>query len=180
MADGGYDPSIPRAAFTSGALESCPGDENLPVSSHAPKLMKLRIRPLGLPVWITVKSIPQDSEYGRYPGELLPRSMRSTMEDHVRLLSIFRFDYRIWWTAAPTMVPTFSALDFPPDVARTAEGFRYTRWSESRFPTIYVSSIGNRSHESLGDWINPRTGRQLAAGGFSVLSEIEQPLAAGF
>ena len=179
MADGGYDPSIPRVAFTSGALETHPDDQNRAATAKGPELLKIRVRPLGLPLWVTVKSVHEQPDYGQYPGELLPDDMRPEMEDHLRMLSVFRMDYKIKWTTAPTMVPTFSALDFPPDVTATVNGLRYTRWDESRFPTIYVSKGGNRSHEELGDWINPRNGRQLAAGGESVLQEIERSLASG-
>jgi hypothetical protein len=174
----GYDPSIPRVAFSNGSLVREGNDLAELVLGERQVIHRIRVRPLFLPVWLPLHRTYRRFRYDGYPGELLPASMMEPRREHLRFMGIFRFDIRADWTGTPTFIPTHSALDFPEELSGGPERFRYTRWRESAFPKVYVSAGRNRPHdETAVTWIDPRTGKG-AAGEDAVLHEIATAFAA--
>lgn len=171
--ENGYDPTIPRVAFSNGTLVR--EGENLVELSQGKRetLHRIRIRPLFLPIWVTVHKAEREFKYGGYPGELLGQGMRRPVRDHVRYFGIFRFDMRADWESVPTFIPTHSALDFPEELTPGTDRFRYSRWKESSFDTLYVAAGRNLAHDQTDvDWINPRTGKAAPEGQNAILFEI--------
>ncbi|MFN3652280.1 MAG: hypothetical protein ACK47B_22095 [Armatimonadota bacterium] len=169
----GYHPRIPRVAFSNGTLVREGNELAEWVEGGGDVVHRISVRPLWLPLWLTYKKTRREFEYGGYPGELLPASLRRPVRDHKRLLGIFRFDFRARWEAIPTFIPTHSALDFPPDLTITDGRHRYTNWKRSPFPGLYVSQGRNLAHDATeADWIDPRTGRRAPAGANAILHEV--------
>lgn len=177
---GGYDPSIPRVAFSSGSLVNEGTDLAELTSGKRQVVHRVLVRPLWLPFWTTFHKTRREFRYGAFPGELIPSSLRRPVREHVRFLGIFRFDFRARWETIPTFIPTHSALDFPDDLEGGPERYRYTRWRESSFPRMFVSRGRNLPHdETAVEWIDPRTGRGAADGRNAVLEEIARSYTAG-
>ena len=171
----GYHPDIPRVAFSNGALVKEGNDLEELVEGRPGVVHRVSVKPLGLPLWLTVHKTRQSFRYGGFPGELLPESLRVPVRDHARFLGIFRLDFRARWETIPTFVPTHSALDFPDEVTGEARRYRYTQWRQSAFPTIYVSPYRNMAHDDREvTWTNPRSGRGAPEGWDAILYEISQ------
>ena len=170
---GGYDPSIPRVAFSNGALSTQGDDLAQLVRGKNEPMYRILIRPLWLPGWITFHVSNRKFEYGGYPGELLPRSLLTSTKEHVRFFGILRIDFRAHWENVPTFIPTHSALDFPEELVGGPRNFRYNRWRESAFPKFYVSPGRNLPHDQTEvNWIDPKTGKGAPNGENPVLYEI--------
>ncbi len=171
--ENGYAPAIPRAAFSTGSLVKEGTDLAELVKGKAAVIHRVQVRPLWLPLWITVRKTRRDFRYGAFPGELLPESMRTPVKGHVRFLSIFRFDFRTDWEKIPTFIPTHSALDFPEELEGGPRRFRYEHWRQSAFPQIYVSQDRNLPHDATRvNWIDPRTGKPAPRDADAILHEI--------
>lgn len=182
LGNGGYDPTIARVAFSNGALTKEGTDLAEWVKGKSGTSVRVQMQPLGLPFWVTIRKTQREFRYGAYPGELLPESLTRPVREHLRFLSLFRFDFRTRWEKIPTFIPTHSALDFPQELAGASGRFRYTRWRETPFPQVYVARGHNLAHdETSADWIDPRTGKAAPEGQNAVLYEIArafQPQAA--
>jgi hypothetical protein len=173
--DGGYDPDIPRVAFSNGSLVRDGNDLADLVDGDKEVVHRISVRPLGLPLWITLHRTRREFRYGAFPGELLPASLRDPVREHIRLLGIFRFDFRARWEKVPTFIPTHSALDFPEALSMNAERYRYQQWRQSAFPVLYVSPNRNLPHDvEEVPWVNPRTGKGAPPGTNAILYEVVQ------
>lgn len=175
LGQGGYHPGIPRVAFSNGTLVREGTELADFVEGKSDTTHQVSMRPLWLPIWFTIHRTQREFRYGAYPGELLPSSMTMPVRDHVRLLGIFRFDFRANWVNIPTFIPTHSALDFPDDLVVGAEArrYRYSKWRKTAFPKVYVARGRNLAHdETRVDWIDPTTGKGVPAGENAVLYEI--------
>lgn len=171
----GYHPDITHVAFSNGTLVREGAELADFVKGKSAVTHQVSVRPLWLPFWIPVRRTRREFRYGAYPGELLPSSMIVPVRDHVRLLSIFRVDYRATWRTIPTFIPTHSALDFPEELVAGSElrRYRYNQWQKTPFSKVYVARGRNLAHdETLVDWIDPRTGKGAPAGENAVLYEI--------
>jgi hypothetical protein len=175
---GGYHPGIPRVGFSNGTLIR-EGNELADFSQGKPDVAhRVSVRPLWLPLWITLHRTPREFRYGAYPGELLAASLRRPVREHVKLFGLFRFDFRARWEAIPTFIPTHSALDFPEDLTGSARRYRYSEWRKSAFTQFYVARGRNLAHDETSvDWIDPRTGKGAPQGQNAVLYEIAQATA---
>lgn len=173
MGNGGYDPSIPRIAFSNGALVKEGNELDELVMGKREVVHKVKVRPLFLPIWITMRKSRQEFRFGAYPGELLPDSMRMPVRTHARFLGLFRFDFRADWAKIPTFIPTHSALDFPEDLVGGPQRFRYQHWRTSPFASIYVNQGQNLPHDATHvHWVNPRSGKPAPDGIDAVVYEI--------
>lgn len=175
LGTGGYDPAIPRVGFSNGTLVR-EGEELADwAAGNADVIHRVTVRPLWLPVRITVRRTRRDFRYGAYPGELLGERLRRPVRHHMRLLGLFRLDFRADWEGVPTFIPTHSALDFPEELAGGPARFHYSRWRETAFARIYVARGRNLAHDDTSaDWIDPRTGRAAPGGENALLYEIAQ------
>ena len=172
---GGYHPDIPGVAFSNGTLVREGAELADFVKGKSAVTHQVSIRPLWLPVWIPIHRTRREFRYGAYPGELLPQSMCVPVKDHLRLLSIFRIDFRAGWRTIPTFIPTHSALDFPEELVTASEmrRYRYAQWKKTPFAKVYVARGRNLAHdETEVDWIDPHTGKGAPAGENAVLYEI--------
>jgi hypothetical protein len=175
LGKGGYHPDIPHVAFSNGTLAREGNELADFVKGKAAVTHQVSVRLLWLPFWIPMHRTRREFRYGSYPGELLPSSMTMPVQDHVRLLSIFRADYRATWRTIPTFIPTHSALDFPEELVAGEElrRYRYSQWQKTPFSKVYVARGRNLAHdETQVDWIDPRTGKNAPAGENAVLYEI--------
>jgi len=173
LGDHGYDPALPRVAFSSGSLVNEGTDLAELASGKRQVVHRISVRPLWLPLWVTLHRSYQEFRYGEYPGELLMSQLAQPVREHIRLFGIFRFDFRAQWESLPTFIPTHSALDFPDDLAGGPDRFRYARWRDTVFNRIYLSRDRNRTHDDTRvDWIDPRTGKGAPGDESAVLWEI--------
>ncbi|HEU4752097.1 MAG TPA: hypothetical protein VFU47_03235, partial [Armatimonadota bacterium] len=171
----GYDPRIPRVAFSNGTLVREGTDLAELVRGNASVVHRLSLRPLWLPLWLTLHKSRLDFRYGAYPGELVPLSLTQPIRTHKRFLGIFRVDLRARWEKIPTFIPTHSALDFPEELTGGPERFRYSRWRETEFQQIYIARNRNLPHDDTSaDWIDPKTGKGAPDGQNAVLYEVRQ------
>jgi hypothetical protein len=171
----GYHPGIPRVAFSNGTLTREGAELADFAEGKADVTHLVSMRPLWLPVWVPIHRTRREFKYGAYPGELLPSSLTMPVRDHVKLLGIFRFDFRAEWRHIPTFIPTHSALDFPETLVAGSElrRYRYSQWKKTAFPKVYVARGRNLAHdETQVDWVDPRTGKGVPAGENAVLYEI--------
>lgn len=176
--DKGYDPAIPRVAFSNGVFSKEGNGLAVVQEGKGEVVHRVRVRPLGLPVWLPFHKTYREFQYGGYPGELLPSSLMVPVRDHVRYLSLFRFDIRAEWLAVPTFIPTHSALDFPQTLVGRKEGSQYLYWRQTAFSQVYVAPGRNLAHDqSAVDWVDPRTGKGAPDGQNAILYEILQAFA---
>jgi hypothetical protein len=180
LGEGGYDPAVPRVAFSNGTLMREGNELADFVEGRREVLHRISLRPLWLPVWLTFHRTHRQFRYGGYPGELLPADLRRPIRTHRRIAGIFRLDFRARWESVPTFIPTHSALDFPSDLEGGPQRFRYNQWHATPFPKVYVSRGRNLAHdETAVDWIDPRTAQRPPSGQNAVLYEIAQAFVPG-
>lgn len=171
----GYHPGIPRVAFSNGSLVREGNELADLVEGKREVVHRVSVRPLWLPVWLTVHRTRSEFKYGAFPGELLPSSLRAPYRDHARFLGVLRVDFRARWEDIPTFIPTHSALDFPETLSGETERYRYSQWRQSAFPVLYVSPSRNLPHDRADvAWVNPRTGKGVPSGEKAILHEIAQ------
>jgi len=164
MGEDGYDPTIPRVAFTNGNFGNRDDGTDIIHFREGEPIHHILVRPLWLPLWTTVHRVRSMFRYDHFPGDRLENPFLLDLRLHFRLFGIARVDARAHFLQQPTFVPTHSALDFPDTLTGGPERFRYARRDAIPFTRVYLAPRTRGHHDLDAGWIEMGSGRGAPTG----------------